>query len=79
MGPFSHGPQNVSGRLLVGLRWWNQVDEDGKSHWIFESRKVSTITSATAEICSNLTTKFQSLVTFTHVVHRAIVPVAEPS
>lgn len=33
--------QNVTGRLLVGLRWWNQVDENGKSHWVFESRKVS--------------------------------------
>uniref|UniRef100_A0A7N8X1T0 Golgi apparatus membrane protein TVP23 homolog n=1 Tax=Mastacembelus armatus TaxID=205130 RepID=A0A7N8X1T0_9TELE len=32
--------KNISGRLLVGLRWWNQVDEDGKSHWMFESRKV---------------------------------------
>ncbi|XP_068434834.1 Golgi apparatus membrane protein TVP23 homolog B isoform X2 [Clinocottus analis] len=31
--------KNVSGRLLVGLRWWNQVDKDGKSHWVFESRK----------------------------------------
>ncbi|KAK2833399.1 hypothetical protein Q5P01_017288 [Channa striata] len=31
--------KNVSGRLLVGLRWWNQIDEDGKSHWVFESRK----------------------------------------
>ncbi|CAL1588247.1 unnamed protein product [Knipowitschia caucasica] len=31
--------KNVSGRLLVGLRWWNQVDEKGNSHWIFESRK----------------------------------------
>ena len=25
---------------MVGLRWWNQIDEDGKSHWIFEARKV---------------------------------------
>ena len=24
----------------MGLRWWNYVDEDGKSQWIFESRKV---------------------------------------
>lgn len=32
--------KNVSGRLLVGLRWWNHIDEDGKSHWIFENRKV---------------------------------------
>uniref|UniRef100_A0A3Q3AE03 Golgi apparatus membrane protein TVP23 homolog n=1 Tax=Kryptolebias marmoratus TaxID=37003 RepID=A0A3Q3AE03_KRYMA len=31
--------KNVSGRLLVGLRWWNQVDEDGRSRWMFESRK----------------------------------------
>ena len=32
--------KNVTGRLLVGLRWWNHVDEDGKSHWVFENRKV---------------------------------------
>lgn len=31
--------KNVTGRLLVGLRWWNQVDDDGKSRWVFESRK----------------------------------------
>eukprot|EP00117_Sycon_ciliatum_P008731 scpid35638/ scgid11306/ Protein FAM18B1 len=31
--------KNVTGRLLVGLRWWNKVDEDGKSDWVFESRK----------------------------------------
>ncbi|XP_066521514.1 Golgi apparatus membrane protein TVP23 homolog B [Hoplias malabaricus] len=31
--------KNITGRLLVGLRWWNQVDEDGNSHWVFESRK----------------------------------------
>ncbi|KAL0993494.1 hypothetical protein UPYG_G00108760 [Umbra pygmaea] len=30
--------KNVSGRLMVGLRWWNQVDDDGKSSWVFESR-----------------------------------------
>lgn len=29
--------KNVSGRLLVGLRWWNQIDETGNSHWLFES------------------------------------------
>ncbi|XP_034047204.1 Golgi apparatus membrane protein TVP23 homolog B [Thalassophryne amazonica] len=38
--------KNVSGRLLVGLRWWNQVDEDGKSHWVFESRKSQSTTSS---------------------------------
>jgi Eukaryotic protein of unknown function (DUF846) len=29
--------KNVSGRLLVGLRWWNYVREDGSNEWIFES------------------------------------------
>jgi len=33
--------RNVSGRVLVGLRFWNQVDEDGTSFWVFESRSVS--------------------------------------
>lgn len=33
--------KNITGRLLVGLRWWNNVDEDGKSQWVFESRKSS--------------------------------------
>lgn len=29
--------QNITGRLLVGLRWKNQVNEDGSEEWIFES------------------------------------------
>jgi hypothetical protein len=29
--------KNVSGRLLVGLRWWNDINEDGESVWHFES------------------------------------------
>ncbi|XP_068459330.1 Golgi apparatus membrane protein TVP23 homolog A-like isoform X1 [Clinocottus analis] len=33
--------KNVTGRLLVGLRWWNQIDEDGKSLWVFEAKKAS--------------------------------------
>ncbi|KAG8918187.1 Golgi apparatus membrane protein tvp23 [Tulasnella sp. 418] len=32
--------RNVAGRTLVGLRYWNQVDEDGESYWVFESRDV---------------------------------------
>nr|XP_059867614.1 Golgi apparatus membrane protein TVP23 homolog B-like [Delphinus delphis] len=31
--------KNVTGRLMVGLHWWNHTDEDGKSHWVSESRK----------------------------------------
>ncbi|KAJ9076938.1 Golgi apparatus membrane protein tvp23 [Entomophthora muscae] len=30
--------KNVSGRYLVGLRWWNEVDPFGDSQWYFESR-----------------------------------------
>nr|CCA26035.1 conserved hypothetical protein [Albugo laibachii Nc14] len=35
--------KNISGRLLVGLRWWNRINEDGTNEWIFESneRKVT--------------------------------------
>jgi len=31
--------KNITGRILVGLRWWNYVDEQEISHWVFESRK----------------------------------------
>lgn len=29
--------KNVTGRILVGLRWWNKVNDDGTSEWVFES------------------------------------------
>ncbi|ODV91311.1 hypothetical protein CANCADRAFT_52168 [Tortispora caseinolytica NRRL Y-17796] len=29
--------KNVAGRLLVGLRWWNETSEEGESIWVFES------------------------------------------
>ena len=32
--------KNVTGRLMVGLRWWNRVKEDGSSEWVFESKPV---------------------------------------
>ncbi|KAK8976039.1 hypothetical protein V6N11_025538 [Hibiscus sabdariffa] len=28
--------KNVSGRILVGLRWWNEIEEQGESIWRFE-------------------------------------------
>ncbi|XP_050541951.1 uncharacterized Golgi apparatus membrane protein-like protein CG5021 isoform X2 [Daktulosphaira vitifoliae] len=31
--------KNITGRIMVGLRWWNYVDDDGVSHWVFEARK----------------------------------------
>lgn len=30
--------KNVTGRLLVGLRWWTEPKADGSTAWIFESR-----------------------------------------
>ncbi|UXI21937.1 sodium-coupled monocarboxylate transporter 1-like [Sarcoptes scabiei] len=30
--------KNITGRLLAGLRWWNHIDENGESFWIFENR-----------------------------------------
>ncbi|KAL1809494.1 hypothetical protein DCAR_0729042 [Daucus carota subsp. sativus] len=28
--------KNVSGRILVGLRWWNEINDEGESIWKFE-------------------------------------------
>jgi len=39
--------KNVSGRLLVGLRWWNEVKADGSNEWIFESLEKTAITNPT--------------------------------
>jgi hypothetical protein len=33
--------KNISGRLLVGLRWWNEIQPDGSNKWVFESANVS--------------------------------------
>ena len=30
--------KNIAGRHLVGLRWWNEVKENGEEVWIFESK-----------------------------------------
>jgi len=35
--------KNISGRLLVGLRWWNEINEDGTNSWLFESKDVCII------------------------------------
>ncbi|KAK3888887.1 hypothetical protein Pcinc_007077 [Petrolisthes cinctipes] len=31
--------KNISGRIMVGLRWWNYIDDEGQSHWVFEAKK----------------------------------------
>lgn len=38
--------KNVTGRLLVGLRWWNYVKEDGTTEWVFESADDASSVSA---------------------------------
>lgn len=35
--------KNISGRLLVGLRWWNEIQPDGSNKWVFESASVSLV------------------------------------
>ena len=30
--------KNLSGRLLVGLRWWIDFNEDGEEQWKFECK-----------------------------------------
>lgn len=41
--------KNISGRILVGLRWWNYVDDDGVSHWMYESRDKNSPISINAQ------------------------------
>lgn len=35
--------KNISGRIMVGLRWWNYIDDEGNSIWVYESRDKSEI------------------------------------
>lgn len=47
--------KNITGRLLVGLRWWNKVDPvGGNTSWIFESADPSGKSSTT----NNFDSKF---------------------
>ena len=29
--------KNITGRIMAGLRWWNYVNDEGDSVWMFES------------------------------------------
>mmetsp|Transcript_3199 Transcript_3199/g.296 ORF Transcript_3199/g.296 Transcript_3199/m.296 type:complete len:92 (+) Transcript_3199:267-542(+) len=33
--------KNLTARFLVGLKWWNEFDEDGKEIWLYESMPVN--------------------------------------
>lgn len=31
--------KNISGRFLVGMRWWTIIDDEGKEQYFFEKKK----------------------------------------
>ena len=41
--------KNVSGRLMVGLRWWSEVQPDGSTMWKYEAREQG-LTSTSLDI-----------------------------
>ena len=43
---FNRTVKNVSGRLLVGLRWWSEVDDNGENKWFFECAEASFLVAA---------------------------------
>lgn len=49
--------KNISGRLLVGLRWWTDVQDDGSTTWRFECIEVSCAAPKTShhnvEVCES--------------------------
>lgn len=47
--------KNITGRLLVGLRWWNEIKADGSNHWVFESRTTTVGASKTGSNSQSLT------------------------
>ena len=53
--------KNVTGRLLVRLRWWNRIREDGESEWVFESHPQ-------AQDASGFDSNFFWMVTYASVI-----------
>jgi hypothetical protein len=39
--------KNITGRILVNLRWWSEIDEHGNEKWIFESNDQAETVGAT--------------------------------
>jgi hypothetical protein len=42
--------KNVTGRLMVGLRWWVHIREDGSNEWLFESAPQTTVPALDSRI-----------------------------
>lgn len=38
--------KNITGRLLVGLRWWSEIDKNGKEQWRFENPNEGRVVNA---------------------------------
>ena len=38
--------KNITGRLLVGLRWWSEIDRNGKEQWRFENPSEGRVVNA---------------------------------
>ncbi|XP_069941101.1 uncharacterized Golgi apparatus membrane protein-like protein CG5021 isoform X2 [Cherax quadricarinatus] len=51
--------KNITGRLMVGLRWWNYIDDEGQSHWVFEARKVSQCSNVCLASCFSRLTNYE--------------------
>ena len=49
--------KNVTGRILVGLRWWSIIKEDGKEEWHFEALENSKCKDLTKFNLFDLVTK----------------------
>ncbi|CAH8357848.1 unnamed protein product [Eruca vesicaria subsp. sativa] len=52
--------KNVSGRILVGLRWWNEINDLGESVWKFESldQEVTTLSFLLYSLSKIILTSF---------------------
>eukprot|EP00158_Paraphelidium_tribonemae_P001626 Partr_v1_DN24630_c0_g1_i2_m59747 putative Family with sequence similarity 18, member len=46
--------KNITGRLLVGMRWWNDADAEGHSSWVFEAKPVSLLFLAGCDVSTYL-------------------------
>ena len=42
--------KNITGRFLVGLRWWSRIKEDGQEEWIYEGHPEKTINKVDSRV-----------------------------
>ena len=40
--------KHITGGLLVSLRWWNEIQDDGTNEWQFEDRDINSVCQAGA-------------------------------